>query len=799
MPAHPRAARALFALLAPFALLVAVEPRAQATADAAPRGIVRDENMAPIAGAAIVVHDARGDTVATTTTDAQGAFTLRAIPFGEYTVEASAPGKADAHQHVVVSSSTTEAIELYCTEAKYTFRVVEKPPEAALPSRATGSVSQLGRAALQALPQGDDRAITDVLATQPGFVLDAFGNVYARGNHANVQYQVDGIPIPDSVGKLFAQALPVRLIQDVEILTGGMPAEFGDRLAAVVNVTSRHGGVTPEGSAQVRYGSFNTVEPGLSYARSLGPVGVFVGGSYLYSQRALDSPAVTPILHDDGQSGRAFLRVDVPASERYRIEVFASYAYNLFQIPIDPTVVPLDPTRPDLVRPVDQYGNASPPFVPHDTDATEREHELFAAASWVHAFSERAQLQIAPYYKLSYGALGSDPAHALGALADPGSTASEVTRRADHAGGVANVSTRVGNHTIKTGAQVDYLDGRTDFAEYVRDDASPAGGIDPAQTGRGSDHTRALLSGMYLQDRWERGRFSLNAGVRIDEQHVALASGGSDDQVGVSPRLGVSYAFRKELVLHAFAGVNWQPPSPLDAANAARILGVLPSTASVPYDIKAQTDAYGELGLDGRPWKALRLGAVGWGRYAWNQLDDTAIGETNLIANYNFQRGRAVGVEGRAELVLGHWLSAFGNVSWEIAQGQGIASARYLFTPDQLANQSWQTLDHAQTLTANLGATVREKLASLTVLAAYGSGLRTGPNNDQTVPQHVRVDATLQLAFDKVPLRPRVAIDVINLFDAQYAYRIANGFVGSSWAAPRSVFARLAIPLGEGG
>ena len=77
----------------------------------------------------------------------------------------------------------------------------------------------------------------------------------------------------------------------------------------------------------------------------------------------------------------------------------------------------------------------------------------------------------------------------------------------------------------------------------------------------------------------------------------------------------------------------------------------------------------------------------------------------------------------------------------------------------------------------------------------YGSGLRTAPDNSQSVPQHLRVDATLSYAFDTLPLRPRAAIDIINLFDAHYAYRIGNGFVGSSYAAPRSVFLRIAVPL----
>jgi outer membrane receptor for ferric coprogen and ferric-rhodotorulic acid len=36
---------------------------------------------------------------------------------------------------------------------------------------------------------------------------------------------------------------------------------------------------------------------------------------------------------------------------------------------------------------------------------------------------------------------------------------------------------------------------------------------------------------------------------------------------------------------------------------------------------------------------------------------------------------------------------------------------------------------------------------------------------------------------------------VINLADAHYAYRIGNGFAGSSYGAPRSVYFSLSIPL----
>jgi len=800
----PRQLRALFVRAAlPLvrgALLLGVllwAGQALATVDAVIKGWVRDELLQPIGGATVVLHDGRGRLVRQVKTEKDGSFLFQGIPFGEYSVESRASGRTDAHQHVLASSSEIVEVELYCV-AQAEKAVIVEERELPRPSRSTGSVATLGREALKTLPLGEDRPITEVITTQPGFVQDAFGNVYARGTHSNLQYQIDGIPIPDSVGNLFAQALPVRLIDSVEILSGGLPAEFGNRLAAVVNINTRRGGTALDGLLQLRYGSFETLETSGYLSRSIGPVSFFVGGSYLQSERMLDPPAVSPILHDAGHSGRAFARFDYAPTPRDRLELFLNYAQNYFQIPIDPTVAPLDFLRPDLGRPVDQYGNEPPSYVPHDTDATEVEHEIFVAGSWTRSLNKKGQLQVAPYYKLSYGALSADALHALGALADPGATASDVRRRADHLGAVMHYSVSAGNHLVKAGLQFNYLLGSTSFTQYVRDDSSATGGIASGQGGSGTDRTDAVLAGVYLQDRWERGRLGLQYGLRLDWQHVMLVSSQPIDQWGISPRLGASFSFLKDLVGHAFVGVNFQPPAPLDAANAGRVLGVVPADAKVPYDIQAETNVYGELGLTGRILKKLKLGAVGWGRYAWNQLDNVAIGATNLIANYNFEHGRAVGVEVTADFLFRDWLSAFANASWLIAQGQGISSAKFLFDEEALTNTAWQTLDHAQSWTANAGVTLAHSGATFSVLANYGSGLRTGPANDQSVPQHVRFDASLQYAFDMLPLKPRVAIDATNLFDARYAYRIGNGFVGSSYAAPRAVFVRLSIPINTG-
>ena len=767
-----------------FAVVTATARVASASDDAIVTGVVDDALLHPLGGATVVLHDSSGATVAKMVTKADGKFSFTSVPFGDYTVEASAPGLVGDHQHLQIVSSQVADVELTLVDGEEVITITEDwavPP----PPPVTGSVATISRQTLAELPGADDRPVTDVVATQPGFVVDALGNVYARGNHANVQYQIDGIPVPDSVGSLFAASIPVRMIQNLEIYTGGMPAEFGDRLGAVVNLTTRQATDHPEGNAQVRYGSFNTIEPGATYATKLtDKIGMFAGGSYVTSDRALDAPSIEP-LHDTGSTGRVFARIDWQQCDCNRWELFATYAHNIFQVPLDPAATPFDPNKP---RPPDRFGNDAPAYIPHDTNSTETEDELFAALSFTHKL-ETGQIMVAPVYKLSRGVLFGDADHALGPLSDPNAVSSNVTRLAHHLGGIAAYSAKYGSHLLKAGIETDTLIGTTEFTSFVR---AVDGGVDTSMTTAGRDHTDAVTSGAYAEDHISLGKLSIDAGIRVDEQHVILQGGTTDDQAGVSPRLGSSYAFTKETVVHVFAGVNWQPPAPLDATNAARALGITTATA---YDLKAETDLYAETGLATKLSKYLRGGLTVWGRYAYDQLDDTAIGSTSLVSNYNFDRGRAGGLEASVDMRVGPWLSGFANASYGFAQGQGIASAKFLFDDAALADHSWQTLDHAQTLTANAGATVRDGRFVIAGLLAYGSGLRTGPTNNEHVPGHVRGDISMNYTFVPHAYPVKVGIDVINVADDRYAYRIGNGFVGSSYGAPRTVFLTLSLPF----
>jgi outer membrane receptor for ferrienterochelin and colicins len=764
-------------------------------------GTVHDYEDKPLAGTRVQLLSRDGRTVVDEhRTDATGHFSFEQVPFGSYRIRAFAPDGRSEDQDLRVASGDVVVAQIFLPLAGQAVEIVAERPKAPAPAKTAASESTLERENIEELPRGDTASVNEILATQPGFVYDALGNLYARGNHANVQYQIDGVPLPDSASGLFGGFLSSNLIDSMEILTGGLGAEYGDRLAAVVNLNSRRPSLQGEGQLELSAGSYSTVNPSGIYGKRVGDVSFLAGGSYRTTARALDPAVFEDLSHAGGDEERVFARLDYDVGDRTHVSALAAYAHNFYRLPIDTSVKPLDPSLPDGGRAPDQYGNPPAPYFPAGTNQTENEHDAFALLSLRHDFAPQASFRASISYRHSYGFLFGDAQQALGPTQDQctsdagGSTtcatASDVGRTADHVVAYVEQLLRVGErHVLKAGAQVDQLFGSTSYTSYTRNDALQ--GPDPALTASGVDDARATTAGAFLEDRASFGDLVVNAGVRVDLQHVAfVGSGTSLTNWGFGPRVGVAYSLGPSTVAHAFAGLLWQPPPVLDAPAAARILGLLQPGQSVAYDLVPEQDRYAELGIEARVVPELLLKLTAWGRLADHQLDDVGVGNTNLVSPYNFREGKAGGIEAGAVAVFGE-LRGFANATLERAFGRGIESARYLFGPDDLANEGWQILDHVQTWTVNAGATLRHGFSQASALLDYGSGLRTGPSNDEHVPGHVRIDLSASHQLWSAPLHPTFSIDLVNVFDAHYAYRIANGFNGSHWAPGRSVFARV--------
>ena len=65
---------------------------------------------------------------------------------------------------------------------------------------------------LEDIPQGDNAPLNQVLLQAPGVAQDSFGQIHLRGEHANVQYRLNGVELPEGLS-VFGQAIE----NDVEV------------------------------------------------------------------------------------------------------------------------------------------------------------------------------------------------------------------------------------------------------------------------------------------------------------------------------------------------------------------------------------------------------------------------------------------------------------------------------------------------------------------------------------------------------------------------------------------------------
>ena len=143
----------------------------------------------------------------------------------------------------------------------------------------------IGHQAIEALPQGTNATLDKVLLQAPGVSQDsaASGELHVRNEHANLQYRINGIALPDGVGG-FGQIFDTALIGNVSLLTGALPAQYGLRTAGVVDIQTRTDAFNNSGSMGVYGGSRSTITPNFEYGGTAGQTQYFFTGP-LFRQR----------------------------------------------------------------------------------------------------------------------------------------------------------------------------------------------------------------------------------------------------------------------------------------------------------------------------------------------------------------------------------------------------------------------------------------------------------------------------------------------------------------------------------
>src|SRR5215471_10127881 len=87
---------------------------------------------------------------------------------------------------------------------------------------------------------------TNFCSRPPGVVQNSFGQLHVRNDHANLQFRINGVELPEGIN-VFGQSLQTRLANSVALITGSLPAQYGLRTAGVIDITTKTGTLAPGG------------------------------------------------------------------------------------------------------------------------------------------------------------------------------------------------------------------------------------------------------------------------------------------------------------------------------------------------------------------------------------------------------------------------------------------------------------------------------------------------------------------------------------------------------------------------
>src|SRR5277367_1079508 len=156
----------------------------------------------------------------------------------------------------------------------------------------------IGANQIQSMGQGENASFQQVLLQAPGVVQEEFGEIHVRGDHGDVQYRVNGVLLPESLNG-FGQEIDTHLIHSVTLITGTMPAQFGDRTAGIIDVTTKTGSQLNGANLSLYGGSYETFNPSFQWGGTTSNLDYFIAGSYLHDNLGIDNTtAISTPLHD---------------------------------------------------------------------------------------------------------------------------------------------------------------------------------------------------------------------------------------------------------------------------------------------------------------------------------------------------------------------------------------------------------------------------------------------------------------------------------------------------------------------
>ncbi|OAI43167.1 hypothetical protein AYO41_02660 [Verrucomicrobia bacterium SCGC AG-212-E04] len=619
--------------------------------------------------------------------------------------------------------------------------------------------------------QGANASFNQVLLRAPGVVQDSFGQLHVRGEHANLQYRINDVLLPEGIAG-FGQELDTRFIQSLSLITGSLPAQYGFRTAGIIDIQTKNGAERIDNEVSLYGGSRATIKPSLQFGGGSGKWNYYFTGSYLQSDLGIENPtASVRAIHDHTEQDKLFCYASYLIDATSRISLFASASSSRFQIPNTPGLMPAFQL------------SGIPTFDSAKLDETQAEQNAYAIIAYQKSVGALS-LQLALFTRYSRTTYNPDIA---GDLIFNG-VAGQVGRSLFSSGFQADASYVLNaQNTLRTGliTTVNRASVRSSVAVFPTDSDGNQASATPFSIADAYQKT-GLLFGLYLQDEWKPiPKLTVNFGLRYDLSSAYVF------ESQVDPRINLVYEFSPAISLHAGYARYFTPP-PLELVNRATLAKFANTTNSpenfANSNVRSESAHYFDLGINTKPLPGLQFGMDAYYKSARNQLDDGQFGQALILSPFNYAYGRIYGVEFSATYAY-QGFAAYANFAVNRAQGKRITSGQFEFGRDELSYiaNHWVSLDHDQTYTASAGVSYQWRNTMFLVDLLYGSGLRRGFANTGHLPAYYPVNLGIVQSFSIPKLgRFKARFDLVNVFDQVYQLRDGSGIgVGAAQYGPR--------------
>jgi outer membrane receptor protein involved in Fe transport len=633
----------------------------------------------------------------------------------------------------------------------------------------------ISQQAIAALPLGDSTPLNQVMLQAPGVVQDSYGQLHVRGDHANLQYRINGVLIPESIAG-FGQSLDTQLIQSVKLLDGALPAQYGDRTAAVVDITTKSGSTLGNGgTVGVTGGSFGTFNPNASFWGNSGDWSYFFTANYLQDNVGIENPTAsrTPI-HDHTNQVKGFGDVTYLINNDTRLSLMFGFSNNRFEIPNNPGQTP-------------QFGYLDTVnFDSANLNEQQNEQERFGVLALQGKFGDTN-------YQVSLGERDSTLQYLPDDVGDLmfNGVAGQINQ-GDRASTLqADFSMPWGSgHTLRYGLYGDFDQAYTNTNSLVFP-ANPGGtqaSTTPFNIFTGNNIT-ARTWAAYVQDQWNIGEnWTVNYGLRGDEYEAFRI------ESQLSPRVGVVWQATDSTIVHAGYSRYFTPPQTELISSEAIDAFTNTTNAVKNYGNNtplAERSNYFDVGISQNLGSAWTVGLDTYYRQVDRLQDEGQFGAALIYSTFNYALGRVQGTEFSLNYNDGP-LTGYFNFAYSKALGKDVITSQYNFSPDELAYiaNNYIYLDHDQKLTSSGG--INYALTDNTKIGAdylFGSGLREDGlvPNGLALPDYFQLNLTLSHDFDFDSLgKLHTQLAVINALDRTYELRSGTGVgVGAPQFGPR--------------